>query len=194
MSEEPAGIKKFSKGILLQDAIDRHEESRTENASINLQELNVGDSLKIEFYPDENTAFNYTPLYLTISEQSKPNYFVSAVCSGGQADWNNQQILVDGSVLSPHVPATKPDVVEPGLFLGYRIFKPDLIPQQEKNEVPILTAWGNMPANEYADALRKMPDRFPTEDDVQKAVKGRMGWVKDFTPKVADFKLDKIGH
>jgi len=182
---------KYSKELLLQDHIDAHETTRTKEGSVNLLELAVGDHIKISFYPNEEYMVDHPSLYLAIAEKPDPNRLISVVGSGGPDAWNDQVILINGSALSPNVSAIKPDVIEAGLYIRYKIFDPDLVEAQENNLVPMYTPWGNMLAKGYAEILRKFIDQFPTEADVQKALKGGFGWREGHTPKVADIKVDR---
>ena len=115
---------------MLQDHIDGHEATRTKEGSVNLLELAVGDHVRVSFYPNEEYMVDHPDPYLAIMEKPDPSRLISVVGSCGADAWNDQAIFISGSALSPNVPAIKPDVIEAGLYIRYKIFDPDLVEAQ----------------------------------------------------------------
>lgn len=140
--EKPVSPKKFSTQILLQPHVDRHEDSRTKEGFLNLLKLDIGDHVKVSFYPNDEYMVDHPDLYLAITEKPDAYHHVSAVGSGGPDAWNDQPILIDGSALSPNVRMIKPARIEAGLYVRYKIFDPVLAEKQRANEAPVYTALG----------------------------------------------------
>jgi hypothetical protein len=185
-ASEPEQVR-VPMSAILTEKIKDYEARETKGGKLNLKELQPGDSVTVEFYPDPGTLQDNPKLYLQVVSPPTTEQPLIAIAAGGPEDWNNKKIKVNGSIFSPLGSSIMPNFICASMFLEIKSFDEELAKLQKEGTEPLQTPIGPVMAEDYKNMFRSA---YGQEKAKALMEQNFYGWTTDFSPEVADFKLD----
>jgi hypothetical protein len=185
-ASEPEQVR-VPMSAILTEKIKDYEARETKGGKLNLKELQPGDSVTVEFYPDPGTLQDNPKLYLQVVSPPTTEQPLIAIAAGGPEDWNNKKIKVNGSIFSPLGSSIMPNFICASMFLEIKSLDEELAKLQKEGVEPLRTPIGLVMAEDW----KKIFSGIHTPEETEKLMEQNFyGWTTDFSPEVADFKLD----
>lgn len=172
------------KESLFSEQIEKFDERQTEGGILDLTKLRPGENIKVDFYPDEKTLENYPPIYIqTLKPATEGKSYYEAIAAGGLLEWNfnNKRIIIEGSKFSRYNSSIMVNSIAATQILKIRAYDNEMAENQKSGKAKINTPLGSKYIKGFGYILKKDPtflDNF-------------IGWEILYSPKVADFKVEK---